>query len=446
MEEEQYNIGKELAKKKVLSILTPNLELQGDIYNAKLFSCDRDGRNWLYSDVEGYLCFIVDYQLKTKYLVIFDITSFEKLFQYELYNNFLKFYEELAPEFRSFEIDSGFMGFQFETKEDAVNFDSIIQRLSGLTNDLFAKPRTKEDMKLKEKIADNYCKRLKEKFSSEDKYDENYAEDGTTILTHNNFKVLQNIEYDKETKQFKFGKISEELKEMFLSFGIKKKDLERDADFAFSLLKKVIVGLGSENTLKNSALDSIEHNFPPPEERERIMKQEQAAEAKMNYAKNKRRREPQKKKQNDIRDTKGHNTSKAVKKPDPKPNSRPNPKQNSNAPNISVNTNKGIPPPPPPPPPPPNVPKAVPNVAPKVDTSSVPSKNEESNRMDELISKRGNLKKVEKKEENSGANDIVIQGQNKNFLQNALSQAIKNRRNNLHMHDDDEEDEDNDWD
>ena len=446
MEEEQYNIGKELAKKKVLSILTPNLELQGDIYNAKLFSCDRDGRNWLYSDVEGYLCFIVDYQLKTKYLVIFDITSFEKLFQYELYNNFLKFYEELAPEFRSFEIDSGFMGFQFETKEDAVNFDSIIQRLSGLTNDLFAKPRTKEDMKLKEKIADNYCKRLKEKFSSEDKYDENYAEDGTTILTHNNFKVLQNIEYDKETKQFKFGKISEELKEMFLSFGIKKKDLERDADFAFSLLKKVIVGLGSENTLKNSALDSIEHNFPPPEERERIMKQEQAAEAKMNYAKNKRRREPQKKKQNDIRDTKGHNTSKAAKKPDPKPNSRPNPKQNSNAPNISVNTNKGIPPPPPPPPPPPNVPKAVPNVAPKVDTSSAPSKNEESNRMDELISKRGNLKKVEKKEENSGANDIVIQGQNKNFLQNALSQAIKNRRNNLHMHDDDEEEEENDWD
>ena len=85
-------------------------------------------------------------------------------------------------------------------------------------------------------------------------------------------------------------------------------------------------------------------------------------------------------------------------------------------------------------------------MAPKVDTSSAPSKNEESNRMDELISKRGNLKKVEKKEENSGANDIVIQGQNKNFLQNALSQAIKNRRNNLHMHDDDEEDEDNDWD
>ena len=400
MEEEQYNIGKELAKKKVLSILSPNLELQGDIYNAKLFSCDRDGKNWLYSDVEGYLCFIVDYQLKTKYLVIFDMTSFEKLFQYELYNNFLKFYEELAPEFRSFEIDSGFMGFQFETKEDAVNFDSIIQRLSGLTNDLFAKPRTKEDMKLKEKIADNYCKKLKEKFSSEDKYDENYAEDGTTILTHNNFKVLQNIEYDKETKQFKFGKISEELKEMFLSFGIKKKDLERDADFAFSLLKKVIVGLGSENTLKNSALDSIEHTFPPPEERERIMKQEQAAEAKMNYAKNKRRREPQRQKEKrDIKAHKAETTSKAAKKPDSKQYSKMNSKQNSNAPTKSVNTNKGIPPPPPPPPPPNVVPEFVPNIASNKSSnknSSFSPPKEETSLEKELAAKMGNLKKVEK--------------------------------------------------
>ena len=182
MADEYYDIGKELAKKKVLAILPPNMELQGDIYTVKLFSCDRDGRNWLYSDVEGYLCFVIDYQLKTKYLIIYDMKSFEKLFQYELYNNFTKFYEELAPEFRSFEIDSGFMGFQFETKEDAVKFDLIIQRLSGLTNDLFAKPRTKEDLKSKEKLADLYCKKLKEKFSSDDKYDENYAEDGTTII------------------------------------------------------------------------------------------------------------------------------------------------------------------------------------------------------------------------------------------------------------------------
>jgi len=289
-EPEQFDMRRELTKKKILSVLNPNLELQGDIYNVKLFSCDRDGKNWLYSDVEGNLCFIIDYSLKTKYLVIYDTTSIEKIFQYELYNNFLKFYEELAPEFRSFEIDSGFMGFQFESKDDAIKFDLIIQRLSGLTNDLFAKPRVKEDLKTKEKLAEVYCKKLKEKFGNDDKYDENYAEDGTTILKHNNFKILSNIEYNKETKQFKIDKISEELKEMFLSFGIKKKDLERDADYAFTIFKNVIVGLGNENALKNSVVSSIEHNFPPPEEREKIRRQEEAAEAKMNSLKNKRTR------------------------------------------------------------------------------------------------------------------------------------------------------------
>ena len=63
---------------------------------------------------------------------------------------------------------------------------------------------------------------------------------------------------------------------------------------------------------------------------------------------------------------------------------------------------------------------------------------------DELI-KNVKLKKVEK-EENKDKN---IAGNNKNFLQDALSMAIQARRNNLHMHDDDNNDEDeddDDWD
>ena len=67
---------------------------------------------------------------------------------------------------------------------------------------------------------------------------------------------------------------------MFLSFGIKKKELERDVDFTFTLFKKVIVGLGSKNKLKNSTLDSIEHTFPPLEEREIQRRNDELAEAK----------------------------------------------------------------------------------------------------------------------------------------------------------------------
>ena len=340
MAEYEINKARDLAKKKILAILPPNIQMDGEIYMVRLYSCDKEGKNWLYSDVEGFCCLIIDYQIKTIYIDIYDPTSFEKSFQFELYNNFLKYFEELAPDFRSFVIDSGFMGIRFENEEDATTFESVIKRVTSLKADLFSKPKKKEDnAKQNEERARNYCLKLKEIFGTDDKYDENYAEDGTTILKHNNFKILANISYDKETRQFQFGKISEELKEMFLSFGIKKKELERDADFAFTLFKKVIVGLGNENKLKNSALDSIEHVFPPPEEREKIRKQEEMQEAKMNSIKSKRRQTRQ---------------TKQPKQPKPKPppknttkTSKPVSKSNQPSKPVVVvsSTQKGVPPP-----------------------------------------------------------------------------------------------------
>ena len=143
---------------------------------------------------------------------------------------------------------------------------------------IFTKSRTKENQKLQQEKFQTYCKTLKGIFSEDEgKYDETYAEDGLSISKHRNFKVLNNISYNKYKKKFQFGKISEELKEMFLSYGIKKKDLETDIDFAFTLFKKVIVGLGSENKLKNSALDKIEHTFLPPAEREILRRKEEEA-------------------------------------------------------------------------------------------------------------------------------------------------------------------------
>lgn len=116
-----------------------------------------------------------------------------------------------------------------------------------------------------------------------------------------------NVSCNLETKQFTFGKISEELKEIFLSLGIKKKDLERDSEFAYTIVKKVLVCLGNKSELKNSVVDQIEHKFPPPEEREKLRKQEEAAEAKLNSIKNKRKQ------------TKRKPPPKPVQKPQPKP-------------------------------------------------------------------------------------------------------------------------------
>ena len=392
-----------IEKEKILAILPDNQELQGDIFNAKLYSSDKEGEDWLFSGLEGNLCLIVDYQIKTKYLIMYHPINYEKIFQYELYISFEKYFEELAPDFRSFEIESGFIGLQFDNQDNAKKFDQTLMKMQQMKN-IFNKVLTKDNAKKQNELYQTYCKKLKEKFSDDESiYDENYAEDGTQILKHRNFKVLNNISYDKEQQKFKFGKISDELKQMFLSFGIKKKELERDVDFAFTLFKKVIVGLGSENKLKNSTLDSIEHFFPPPEEREIQRRNNELEEAK-----------------------KINRTHKKIIE---------STEQNLKIKSIAARKRCSVPiaPPPPPPPSPPSsvlsaphgpVPRAS---APEIDVAT---------QIQNIVVKD---EKQEKKDNNIGGDT--------NFLQDALSTAIKNRRNNSHMHDEDnEEEEEDDWD
>ena len=285
-----------------------------------------------------------------------------------------------------------------------------------MKNEIFNKVSVKEEHKLQKEIAKNYAKKLKELFGDgESKYDENYAEDGTKISNHRNFKILNNISYDNETKQFNFDKISDELKEMFMSYGIKKKDLENDMYFAFTLFKKVIVGLSTEKKLKNSALDNIEHNFPPLAEREKLRKQEEAAEAKMNSKRNVRK-----------------------KKQAPKQAPKQKPKK-------GMNKRGSVPLPPPPPPPPPFVPNAVPTAVPHRANNPVntPEKPQIS-REDEIrnIILKPKVKVAIVKEENKDK----IGGDGKNILQDILTQALKRRKHDLHIHDDDDEnEEDKDW-
>ena len=415
MDDEVEKVKTDMEKKKILAILPNNQELQGNIYNVKLYSSDREGVDWLYSGLEGNLALIVDFQAKTKYICIYDPTNYEKVFQYELYNGFEKCFEELAPEFRCFEIESGFIGLQFDNQGETEDFERTLNRISTMKN-IFTKTKVKENAKAQQEKFQNYCKKLKEIFcEGESKYDENYAEDGTQILRHRNFKVLSNISYDKEKKKFQFGKISEELKEMFLSYGIKKKDLETDLDFAFNLFKKVIVGLGSENKLKNSALDKIEHSFLPPAEREKLRRQEEAAEAKLNIKRTQTKRKAPAKKKTPGGTTKGFAAAKRSSVP-------------------------LAPPPPPPPPPPPSIANVPQIKTPQGNTK--PTVRSSMPQVDVATQIQNmKLKKVVKEEKQD-----KIQGNNKNFLQNALSTAIMNRRKNLHMHDNDDDEEEDDWD
>ena len=153
-------------------------------------------------------------------------------------------------------------------------------------------------------------------------------------------------------------------------------------------------------------IDNIEHFFPPPEEREIQRRNNELEEAK-----------------------KINRTQKKIK------SIESNPKIKS----IAATKRCSVPLAPPPPPPPPpisSVPSAPHGPLPRVSAPEVDVAIQIQNMKLKKVVKE---EKQEKKDKNIGGDT--------NFLQNALSTAIRNRRNNLHMHDEDnEEEEEDDWD
>lgn len=268
----------EMQKKKIISILPANVEL-GAIASGKLYTSNAEGKIWLFTDLEGILCFLLDHQNKTTYLSLYDNYSFEKLFQYELYKDFTKFFVNLAPDFRCFEVERGFIGIQFDLETEANLFDVVVKKFSGkLLENIFTAnvtTRKADDASLTKKVA-SFCTILKQNWSlgSEGKYDENYIEQGLEIVKARNFEVLNNISFDRANKKFQVGEISAELKSIFVSSGIRKRDL-KDVDFAFNCFKNIIMGVSGDNNRKTKQIENIPHVFYPPEMVEKMDKEDE---------------------------------------------------------------------------------------------------------------------------------------------------------------------------
>ena len=545
-----------VTQKKILATLEPGLDLTLISSNVKLYTSNQEGKNWLYSDLEGLLCFILDYNVKTKYLVLYNSFSFEKIFQYELYKDFQNYFKSLAPEFRCFEVDSGFIGLQFDKKTEAEKANLIISKFKdSLTDNLFnSNPMIKNESS-KERIKEikgdpnnpedeGYYGILKKKFQVGKNYTEEYIESNIQINKPRNFELLKPVSYNSDKKQFEIGEIKEELKDLFIDIGIRKKDFQ-DTNYAFTIIKQIILGMSHNNKINNSIVGNIQHKFPAPEERERIRKEEEELEKKMNKdrlkKKNKQSNVPQKQNtyinphpnQNPENQIVNQINPQKIQQPTtipqppiipqslnpqlnqtiPPTSQNPNPQMNpiSNIPNApiiqnqipttQINPNGGtgnIPIPPPltnntsgsnipiPPPltnntsgsnipiPPPltntsgsNIPIPPPltntsgskipipppitinnNTVPKVPVVPVSNNNNTGKKelsMHEQI-KNVQLKKVDKQSTNQG--NKLITGNERNYLQNVLVDAIKMRRANLHEYDDsdsDDEEEEDGW-
>ena len=497
MTEALTNSYTEIQKRKIDSVIPPECELIA-VATGKLFSSDMEGKIWLYSDLEGLICFLINYKIKATYLIIYDSYSFEKLFQVELYKNFNQYYYILASDFRCFEIENGFFGIQFEIPKEAEVFDLVIKKFSGnVLEQLFSADtmpkKLGDENTLKEK-AQQFCDILKEKWSkhSAKRYDASYTEQGLEIIKARNFEILNNINYNSSTKRFEIGEISEELKQLFIDLGIRKKDL-KDVHFAFWLFKRLILGIGNEKRTSTKQLENIPDHFPPPENEGEEDEKTQPVQTSVPQAK------PATIKVNQPNTANKADSKKATKQ---KKLSQQNvvhkvekntvPEPNQTEPQVNTSSNIPVPPPIPQPPPlgsnipvPPPIPLPpqggfIPQPPPLDSNIPVPPPinfvvNNDTNveptqtlsREDELR-KAMNLKKVveikQKPKEmtmeeqiknvklvkiepgsNVGKKQIITRNE-KNFLQNALASAIANRKKNLCEHEEqDSDDDDSDW-
>ena len=98
--------------KRIVSFLPDNQEVNS-AYKARLFTGDINGITWLDSGLDGILCYISDFQLKSFFIVLYDMYTFETLFKYELYQDSYKKALICADGFLTLEVEYGFLGFLF---------------------------------------------------------------------------------------------------------------------------------------------------------------------------------------------------------------------------------------------------------------------------------------------------------------------------------------------
>jgi len=222
----------EYEKRHILSILGSTSDLMNISY-VKIFSAQKDFKGWLYSDLEGFLCYVVDYKVQAAYLRLYGFGTYQKLFQLEQYQNFNSYYTKLSNDFHCFELDQSFIGIQFSKTDEANAFYNLISKFTDKHLENLYKNYSKKQID-KSKLETN-LKCLKERLQKEktffpiktdfESYVEKYYGCGLDIYKPTSYSIILNFEYDPTKKVFKIKDLNKDMKRMLRYMGLKKKDL-----------------------------------------------------------------------------------------------------------------------------------------------------------------------------------------------------------------------------
>lgn len=206
------------------------------IIKTKIYTSDSKAEHWLDSGLEGYLCFVTCYETKSRYFILYSYTSFEKLFEMELYHDFKNYYTILSEYFHCFEYCNGFIGFRFQSAAAAKMFNVMISKFDDKLLEMLMKGGAfKKDKK--ELIKRNIVIFKKKFDTSNMKYDSNYIEDELLIIKPRYFELLGNISYDKEKNIFIID--DQETKEFLKGAGVRKNQM-KNTNFALQVFKNMI--------------------------------------------------------------------------------------------------------------------------------------------------------------------------------------------------------------
>ena len=214
MDEDSKNNINCVQYKIISSLLRTNYEMQHLAY-AKLFTAGKEVREWLYSELEGGLTIVIDYSRKSARFIMFDLMTYEIIFESELYKNFNKFYVKAKEKFQYFEISNGFVGFKFHDKESANAFYEIVSNLDekkiekALKNQ---KPLPSQDMKIKSK---RILTLLMHKLSEEYLFKESGIVDTTIEFNLPQIERLLNLlSFDRQNYSFNIKGSSDEIDDL----------------------------------------------------------------------------------------------------------------------------------------------------------------------------------------------------------------------------------------
>ena len=229
---------KNMHKKRLVAFLGNNRDIFAFV-NAKIYTSNKEASHWLNSNLEGFLCFVLDREYKTKFIIMYSYITYEKLFEMELYCEFNKYYQIMDELFHCFEFGQGFIGFKFFNIEDAKIFSFTISKFD---DKLVSKILSADHQKSKnnKEILTRNIKSVKERYIGKSIYDSKYCENGLKIIKPAYFDILNTINYDREKKHFTVE--GEETKKFLKGFGLKKNDL-KNTKLALDFFKQIIIGL-----------------------------------------------------------------------------------------------------------------------------------------------------------------------------------------------------------